>query len=60
MWFSPLPLSPRCSLAPPDHTESLADQGYKLKMMLTLIFHLSMLLRSPAVKAQGTHPSQLS
>jgi hypothetical protein len=38
MWFSPLPLSPRCSLAPPDHTESLADQGYKLKMMLTLIF----------------------
>jgi len=38
MWFSLLPLSPRCSLAPPDHTASLADQGDKLKVMLTLIF----------------------
>ena len=28
----------RCSLAPPDHTESLADQGYKVKLMLKLIF----------------------
>src|SRR5919109_4815585 len=36
IWFSPLPLSPRCSLAPPDHTESLADQGSKLKVMLKL------------------------
>jgi len=38
MWFSPLPLSARCSLAPPDHTELLADQGDKIKVMLKLIF----------------------